>query len=627
MGKSNRIRVNRAGAEVKALNTRQQKKGMPSWAVNLIAIVITAVILVSAVSIFVVSNGIHTRFMTAMKSDHFSVNQNMMTYYFNAKYQNFYSTYGTYISGGNFSLDPSKDLKAQTYGDTTGGSSAMEQYFLGTFEGTWFDYFMSETSKEVESMLYYCEEAKARGWALGEAEKASIDASIASIGSQATQSGYTLDSFLSANFGSGVQEQDVRAALELSELATLCMNKLSEEIMGGISDDRVNSTYDDTNGIITIDGKDTNVNKVDYTYYAFTVTYKDMQGDTDEAKLEAYKKAIQEAKDNAEALSKLTDKEAFEDFILPFIVGDNYDEEYDTATKPTEGVPSADELKTIREAMIAKILEEMKGDVKEPSKAAEEKDGAYTVYGVTVSKEMADLFNTVKSETETTAALALTNFSRDRVTYVDSDAFSTWAFDAARKENETYKNLTGDGSKEDVEITASGATQFNASVYLLRKPAYRDTTPTRDIAYMLFSSKDKATAAIKALQDKGNVNEDVFEEVAHEVNPDAHDMLENYMEGDMGSTKFDNWVYASTTTVGTFTTTPVELDSATFAVLYYVAEGEENWFMQVKNMLFNQDFEARFATFETTYHVEKKDNVLAGVRPLKFSASSTTATA
>lgn len=622
MGKSNRIRVNKAGAQVKTLGTRQ-KKGMPSWAINLIAILVAAVILLSAVAIFVVSNGIHTRMQTAMKTDHFTVNQNMMTYYFNAKYQNFYSTYSTYISGGNFSLDPSKDLKSQTYGDTTGGSSAMETYFLGSFEGTWFDYFMSETSAEVESMLYYCEEAKARGWELGESEKSAIDQSISSLASTATSNGYTLDAFLSANFGSGIQEQDVRAALELSELATLSMNKISEELMGEISDDRVNAAYNDTNGI-DIDGEGTNVNKVDYTYYTFTVTYKDMTGDNAEAKLAAYKEAIAKAKKNAEDLEKIKDKDAFESFILPFIVEDNYDEEYDTAEKPTEGMPTADDLKTIREAMIAKVIEEIEAEVEEASKAAEEKDGAYTVYGVTVTKEVAELFNEVKDGIYSTAKLAVSNYSRDRVDYVDSDAFSTWAFDTARQAGDTYKDVKGDGADETVEITDSGATQFNATVYLLRKPFYRDTTPTRDVAYMLFSSKEDAQAAIEVLKGKDVVNQDVFDAVAHEVNPDSHDVLENYMEGDMNSTKFDNWVYGSTTAVGSFTTTPVELDSATYAVLYYVGEGEETWFMQVKNVLFNDDFEARYATFETKYKLEKKENVLNGISAVKMSASSTT---
>ena len=52
MGKSNRIRVNKAGTQIKNVGVRKEKKGMPTWAMNLIAIFITlAVLLVVAIAV------------------------------------------------------------------------------------------------------------------------------------------------------------------------------------------------------------------------------------------------------------------------------------------------------------------------------------------------------------------------------------------------------------------------------------------------------------------------------------------------------------------------------------------------------------------------------------------------
>lgn len=621
MGKSNRIRVNRAGAQIKTVGVRKEKKGMPSWAVNVITVLVAIAVLALAAIPFLSSNGIFGRMQTAMKSEHFSVNQNMMTYYFNASFQNFCSQYNSYISNGNFSLDPSKDLKAQTFGDTTTGSG-LETYFMGSFEGTWFDYFMTKTTSEVEMMLYYCEEAYARGWELSDEQNASIDQSIASLTETAMSNEYgSLDLFLSQNFGSGIREKDVRDALKLSELASLCSTRIGEEVEAGILKEDVTAAYDATGGV-DIDGNGTNINKVDYSYYTFTVKYSDMEGDTEEAKLAAYKAKIEQLTPEVEKLEKITDAKAFEEFILPYVVESNYDAEYKAATKPSAGTPSSDNLKTIREAMMKKIIEEMKNEVETPSSAFEKTDDKYTVYGVEVSKEWAELFETVKKEALSTAKLALPNFAKDRVEYVDSDAFSTWAFDAARKAGEVYKNVTGDTTDKLADVNATNATQFTASVYLLRAPAAKDTTPTRNLSYMIFSSKEKAQAAIDALAAKGTLNADIFEEVAHATSPDAHDRLENYMKGNMGSDDFDDWAYGKNTTVGSYTTTPVELDSATFVVLYYESEGEQTWFMQVKEAVYTQRFEAKYEGIKNTYTVEKKENVLKGISAVKLNLSS-----
>ena len=631
MGKSNRIRVNKAGAQIKSVGVRKEKKGMPSWAMNLIAILITLAVLALAAIPFMSTNGIFGRMQTAMKSEHFSVNQNMMTYYFNASYQSFCSQYSSYISNGNFSLDPSKDLKAQTFGDTSTGSG-YETYFVGAFEGTWFDYFMSQTTSEVETMLFYCEEAYARGWELGDEQKASIDQTIDSLTDTALSNEYgSLNLFLSQNFGEGIQEQDVRDALKLSELASLCSTRIGEEILSGISAEEVNATYDATAGV-DIDGNGTNVNKVDYTYYTFTVKYSDMEGADDAAKLAAYKAAVIAADEKANSLKGKTDLEAFEEFILPLVVEDKYDAEYKNAVKPSSetAAPSDENLTAIRKALIEKIIEEIKNEVESTSLAYEQDGEKYTVCGVELAKEWATMLDTIKKQTLSGAKTAISGYSKDRVEYMDSDPFSTWAFnmEAGLKAGDTFLNATGDTVDKLNDVNSTNATQFTANVYLLRTPAGKDTTTTKNLSYMIFTSEENAEAAIKALVEKGTVNAEIFEEVAHTVNPDVHDELENYVKGNMGSTAFDDWAYGETTTVGSFTTTPIALDSSTYAVLYYASEGEQTWFVQVKEVLYSQKFEAKYEEIKSAYgdKMEKKEGVLNAISAVKLNFSSSSST-
>ena len=109
MGKSNRIKRNKENEKVMSLNDYSKvkgKKGMPNWAVNVIAIVVALAILTSVVFIALASTGIVMRIRTAMSSDNYRVSGNMMKYYFQTTYQNFATNYESYMT--YLSLDTSK---------------------------------------------------------------------------------------------------------------------------------------------------------------------------------------------------------------------------------------------------------------------------------------------------------------------------------------------------------------------------------------------------------------------------------------------------------------------------------------------------------------------------------------
>ena len=117
MGKSNRIRVNRVDTR-KVATPKKKQKGMPSWAITLLTVVITVAIVCSAVLLALSSNGVFGRMKTAMKSEDYKVNQNTFSYFFKANYANFQTEYESYLN--YFSLDTTKSLKDQPYGGSEG---------------------------------------------------------------------------------------------------------------------------------------------------------------------------------------------------------------------------------------------------------------------------------------------------------------------------------------------------------------------------------------------------------------------------------------------------------------------------------------------------------------------------
>ena len=227
MGKSNRIRTDRANAAFASVKTPKKKNGMPSWALNLITIVITAAILFSVVFMLMSSNGVFGRMSTAMKSENFRVSRNMMDYYFQTQYNNFVQQNSSYLS--YYGLDTGLSLKDQ-YIDTTEGS-----------ETTWFDYMMEQTKTQVEEILIYCEEAQQRDIKLTEEEYADIDAEIEMYETYASMYGYDTNSYVAQIYGKGIKTKDIRAAMELSALASKCSTEIGKELEAGITDEDIDA--------------------------------------------------------------------------------------------------------------------------------------------------------------------------------------------------------------------------------------------------------------------------------------------------------------------------------------------------------------------------------------------------
>ena len=84
---------------------------------------------------------------------------------------------------------------------------------------TWDDYFMDQSVSYLRQMAVLADYAEKNGIKLGEEELANVDKNIESLKSAAETNGYSLDDYIYACYGKGVNEDVVRSMMELEQLA------------------------------------------------------------------------------------------------------------------------------------------------------------------------------------------------------------------------------------------------------------------------------------------------------------------------------------------------------------------------------------------------------------------------
>ena len=84
---------------------------------------------------------------------------------------------------------------------------------------TWDDYFMDQSVSYLRQVAVLADYAEKNGIKLGEEELANVDKNIESLKSAAETNGYSLDDYIYACYGKGVNEDVVRSMMELEELA------------------------------------------------------------------------------------------------------------------------------------------------------------------------------------------------------------------------------------------------------------------------------------------------------------------------------------------------------------------------------------------------------------------------
>ena len=125
---------------------------------------------------------------------------------------------------------------------------------------------------------------------------------------------------------------------------------------------------------------------------------------------------------------------------------------------------------------------------------------------------------------------------------------------------------------------------------------------------MLFSTEAAAKTALAKLT-KGMTVE-AFEALATEVNG-SFSKYENYVKGSMGVAAFDTWLYGDDVTIGSVTTEVITLEKDTsYAVAVYYADGDAEWFVNVKSAIFSENFTANAEALAAKYVITTKDKVI-----------------
>ncbi len=320
MGKGQRSREARAGKreEMKKAAAKQLRRKKFNKIIG-ICVAVVAVIGIAAVVIYnsIASTGYFLRNTIALSTENYKVDNAMMTYYVKNQYYSFANQNSEYLS--MYGLDTSKSLKEQSYGD-----------------GTWLDYFVEQAKTQANDLLLLAEKAKAEGYSLDEEDNKSIDDAIASFKTYADSSNMTLDAYFSNMFGRGINEDDIRRAMNLTQIASKYYEDYDAKIK--YTDDELQKYFNEN--------KEDYI-KADYISHSFTASYNSNATDDEKAAAKA------DAKAKAEALAAAGSVDKFKAEIEKILTDKYTAQAKEEAEENEDEQPTEDDIKASVDADLA----------------------------------------------------------------------------------------------------------------------------------------------------------------------------------------------------------------------------------------------------------------------------------
>ena len=596
--------------------------GIPNWLLSLLVIVVVVAVAATCIGSYVVSAGVPGRLSTVMSVGNYKVSENMMRYYYQSTIDNYlnqqyeqYAQYASYLGDVSF-----EDYMSTYVGYSTSAHPEAQEYTADDKDGdtykTWKDYFVAQTKTSVEDLLQHCAEAEALGVAeLTDEEKTAVDTEcdelikevVDNMMNQFTSSNistatYNNNYFLNQYYGANVRKTDLVKAMTYARIASKASTAISDKIEEGISDELIESTYNENKLDYLL---------VDYFNYTFEVRYDDIieekfgadktaENLTDAEKadvLALYKEKIEKARADAAELAKKTTLEEFQKFAVEHTMNKKFEEELTAGIKDVETgkLPSEADIAKIKAETKAAVIKEVNEGKTEVTNDVVTKDETYTIYGISISAEFAEAVKLTKSNLFDAAISAKEDNIYEGVKYVapnaeteETDAFSEWAFADGRKANDVTKIEDGDG-KDGAEVKVEEEV-FTADVSLITKTAYLDESVSKRIAFMLFTDEETAKSALEAVAAVEELNEEKFHEIAEEKEAANHQYVEEYWDGNMGDEGFDEWLASAE--AGSYTKEALVMSDGSFMIAYY--EGANDipaWKADVKSDIFNEKYE------------------------------------
>ena len=580
-------------------NTKNNNKKSGGKKILCWIVAIAIVLAVVSLALFnqALDSGWLDRSMDAMKTENFTVSIAGMEYFYRTVANSYISMYQSYGMSSYINIDSSISHKKQ--------ECSMTQ------SGTWFDFFLTTTKAEVSNILSCCEAAKAEGITLTDEDKASIDKEIATIKTNADTYGYSLNQYLTAVYGSAVNESVVRDCLELKYLYNRYITAHVDA--ADTSDEAVDAIYSE--------------NKSDYDvveYLNFVFDYNDLYLDEEEqAKAEsADSESTAAPADTAEAAESTAADEstAAEDAEIT---------EDAEATEDAEEVESesADETTSAEPEEVREPYSTTdRNTAIEKSHADADELLAALKSAASLSEKQQVFEDFIKDYL--TDALGLTdeqyaknkdNFSV-KATYKKDDEIIAWAFDEKTAagdvkmftEKEEHEHKEGDDETKLADVY---------TVVLVTKTAGRDESlATADIRHILFSNDDyeddtKAKEVYEELKAVLGTDEFTakFEELAKEYsaddsNKDNGGLMEDLAKGST-VTEFDDWVFGGENTKGSLGI--VETKDYGWHVVYFEDEGLPAWKNDIISKIKSDANSEAETKASETYKITQDDNKMS----------------
>lgn len=306
------------------------------------AVIVTVALLIGSIGGAIayskyLNDGGASRRLISFKTDHYKVNNSMLTYFYFTDAYNYYQNYGAYMSY----MAPSQQAPDMT-------SSLSAQYYdYGTDSGTpktWHEYLLNMTLSNVQGYLFYAEEAHENKFKC-DLDKL-VNEYIDNLKKDAKSNGLSLNEHLEKFYGNTVKEKDVRAALELQYYANEYLNSVQEDLKSKL-------TEDDFNNYIK-NNADT-VNMIDYYSFSFETEIPEDMSQEDKDKADEANKTAAAALE--EALNASEDKVAtFKEWVSTYLTEQN-----NLKDEPL----SEDDLKTEIESKTAETTNQTKDEKSE----------------------------------------------------------------------------------------------------------------------------------------------------------------------------------------------------------------------------------------------------------------------
>lgn len=199
--------------------------------------IIIVVAIVAAIAAFVVNyTGLIEKNTTAITVGDQKISQAEYGYYYHQGY-NMVQQYSSY--GYDVGYDTSKLPDQQDY---SGMFGSIED-FPEDQTPTWLDFFTFYAQNSLKQIKSAVADAEKQGITLDENDLADVQSSIDSMKSSASGNGYSLNAYLRASSGKGVNEALYRKILEEQTLYQKVSDAKTEELKSAVTDDEVEKEF------------------------------------------------------------------------------------------------------------------------------------------------------------------------------------------------------------------------------------------------------------------------------------------------------------------------------------------------------------------------------------------------